>query len=163
MKKNIKFIIVLIIIGLFLWFLGIYPIFKFKGYENSLKKASIRYYDVNYNMLPSGNSVGVLKLKELYSSGYLKDDFYIPYSKKLCSINNSWVKVKKDKKGNYKYYPYLECGVFKSNVDHIGPTIKLKGDSTITLNRGDSYKEFGVLSVKDDKDGKLDINTTLST
>ena len=50
----------------------------------------------------------------------------------------------------------MECGVFKSSVDHTGPTITLAGEEEITINRWEEYKEPGIKSVKDDTDGKID-------
>ena len=62
---------------------------------------------------------------------------------KTILLQNIQKRVIKD--GEYKYYPYLECGVFKSLVDHKGPTIKLNGKEEVTIDRGDTYKDVVVL------------------
>ena len=66
----------------------------------------------------------------------MKEDIYIPYTKKPCSITNSWVKVTK-KDNDYNYIVYLECGAIKSTVYHKGPQITLKGkmEETMTIEK----------------------------
>ena len=73
---------------------------------------------------------------------FLKEDIYIPNSKEPCSLEDSWVKVKRVD-GEYKYYTYLKCGIRQSNVDHEGPKIELNGKKEITITRGGKYKEQG--------------------
>ncbi len=152
--KYLKIIVTLVIIALFVWFIIIWPMYTFKSYEKKTEEAARRYYDLNSTKLPTGNRIATVSLKELYHKAYLSDDFYIPYTKEPCSINDSWVKVRKVK-GEYKYYTYLKCGAMQSNIDNKGPEIKLNGSDTINLNVGDTYKELGVKSVVDNSDGKL--------
>ena len=96
-----------------------------------------------------------LSLSTLYKYSYLKKDFKAPYSSKLCSIDNSWVKVRKEN-DDYRYYVFLDCGFLKSSVDHRGPQIKLVGKNELTINLGEEFNDPGVSSVVDDSDGKLD-------
>lgn len=152
---TIKFLITIAIICSFVWFLVISPMLTFKEYEKTFKEAAERYYDLNSNQLPTGERVKTLSLNALYKDAYLKEDFYVPYSKKPCSLEKSWVKVRRDKNGEYEYLVYLECGTIKSNIDHEGPVIKLKGDEKVTVSIGDEYKDPGVDSVRDAVDGKL--------
>ena len=60
--------------------------------------------------------------------------------------------------GGYAYYTHLKCGNRHSNVDYTGPIINLKGTKKMTINKGDTYKEPGVLTVKDNKDGELKVS-----
>ena len=154
--KYLKISVVVIVLVLFLWFLVLDPLFTFHGYENQIEKAAKRYYEINARELPTGTRVKTLSVQKLFDQSYLKQDFYIPFSKKPCSITESWVKVKQVD-GEYKYYTYLKCGVISSNVDHKGPEITLNGKEEITINLGAKYQEEGVKTVIDNTDGKMDI------
>ena len=154
--KIIRLIIVLAIVGAFVWFLVVSPMMTFKNNEKTLEDAARRYYELNQDQLPTGERVKTLSLNTLYKKSYLKEDFKAPYSNSLCSLEKSWVKVRREN-GEYRYYIYLDCGFMKSSVDHNGPTIKLNGKSEMTLNLGDEFKDPGVSSVVDDTDGKLDV------
>lgn len=159
MKKKhmalIKLLIIISIVAVFIWFLVISPMLQFRGYEAQIKDATKRYYELHSSELPTGERVRTLSLSDLYKAGLLKGTFYVPLTTKACSVENSWAKVKKEN-GHIIYYAYLDCGAMKSNIDHKGPEIKLKGKETITLSLNEEYKEPGVESVIDDKDGKLD-------
>lgn len=155
-KKLIKIAVTCIIIILIVWFLILNPYLKFKSQEKTMTDAGKRYYEVNSKMLPTGEKIGTVTLEKLYDKDYISEDLKIPYSKKICDSKTSWVKVKKVK-GEYKYYSYLKCGVFSSNVDHKGPTITLKGDEEVVLNNGDKYNDPGIESVIDNVDGKISI------
>lgn len=154
--KYLKIASVFVIVVLFLWFLVIHPLLTFKGYESQMEDAAKRYFELNESMLPTGNRVRTVSLQELYDQAYLEEDFYVPLSNNACSITDSWVKVKRED-DDYKYYVYLKCGILSSLVDHSGPEVTLKGDDTITVNRGEKYEELGVESVVDNSDGKLDV------
>lgn len=154
--RNIKILIVVALIAAFVWFLVVSPMITFHKNEESLENAAKRYFEINKEQLPTGERVKTITLKELYNDSYLKEDFYSPYSKKSCSITNSWVKVRR-KNNEFKYYVYLDCGILNSKIDHDGPDIKLNGDSKITLGVDEVYKELGVKSVVDNNDGKLDV------
>ena len=155
--KKIKLIAFIVIFGLAIWFIVVSPIMKFHDNEDKLTAAAKRYFEINSDKLPVGERVKTITLNTLYKEAYLEDDFTVPYTGKVCSLEKSWVKVTKVN-GEYKYYTYLDCGVIKSFVDHEGPIIKLNGDSDITINIGDEYKDLGVSSVVDNEDGKLSID-----
>lgn len=154
--RNIKILIVVALIAAFVWFLVVSPMITFHKNEESLENAAKRYFEINKEQLPTGERIKTITLKELYNDSYLKEDFYSPYSKKSCSITNSWVKVRREN-NEFKYYVYLDCGILNSKIDHDGPDIKLNGDSKITLGVDEVYKELGVKSVVDNNDGKLDV------
>jgi len=160
MQKNymkiIRLVVVFAIVGAFIWFLVLSPMITFRNNENVLKDAAIRYFELNKEQLPTGERVKTLSLNTLYKKSYLKEDFKAPYSNNLCSLEKSWVKVRREN-GEYKYYVYLDCGFMKSSVDHTGPQIKLSGQENITVNMGEEFTDPGVKSVVDDSDGKLDV------
>ena len=161
MLKKIKLVITIVLILVFVWFLIVSPMITFHTNEGRLEDAAKRYFELNSSELPSGENVKTLTLKTLYHKSFIKNDLYIPYTNKTCSIENSWVKVKRVD-GEYKYYTYLECGVLSSTVDHKGPVITLNGDKSISIGKGEEYKESGVKSVVDNTDGKLDVkNVTI--
>ena len=138
------------------WQFMIKPTIDFKHNEKLVEEAARRYYEFNYSQLPTGERVATLKIQQLYDKGFLTEDLYIPNSTKPCDSQNSWVKVRKEN-GEYKYYTYLKCGLQESNVDHKGPVIELNGEKEMTIGLGEEYNEPGVKSVKDDKDGNIDI------
>ena len=157
-KKSFKLLklVVIIAIGcLFAWFLVLSPMIQFHNNEKKLEEAAKRYYELHASELPTGERVKTLSLTKLYNMGILKGTYYIPLSKKTCSVEKSWTKVKKEN-GHYIYYVYLDCGRYKSNVDHTGPKIKLKGKEKITIRINQEYKDPGIESVIDDVDGKID-------
>lgn len=156
--KYIKLIITLTVVGLFVWFLILSPYITFKSNERTMLNAAKRYYEINVDKLPTGTRMSTVTLQTLSREQYIDKDFYVPLSKKACSITKSWVKVKHTSSG-YKYYVYLECGVLKSTTDHKGPVITLNGKDEITINKGDEYKELGVKKVVDNTDGEMDIKT----
>ena len=157
MKKYLKLAIVIVVVVLFLWFLILNPLLTFKGYEKQVEDAAKRYFEINSSQLPTGTRVRTLSVQDLFDQSYLKEDFYVPFSKKPCSITESWVKVRQED-GEYKYYTYLKCGVISSIVDHKGPDITLNGDDSITIDQGSKYEELGVKSVVDNSDGKMNID-----
>lgn len=154
---NIKFIISLIIFGLFVWYLVISPMMKFHDNEKQMINAAKRYFEINSNELPTGKRIKTLSLNTLYSKAYLENDFYVPYTSNVCDQTDSWVKVRKNNSGEYEYLVYLDCGVLQSSIDHTGPEIKLNGSEDVTIGLGSKYKEEGIKSVVDNTDGKLDV------
>lgn len=154
---NIKFIISLIIVGLFVWYLIISPMMKFHDNEKQMINAAKRYFEINSNELPTGKRIKTLSLSTLYSKSYLENDFYVPYTSNVCDQTDSWIKVRKNNSGEYEYLVYLDCGVLQSSIDHTGPEIKLNGSEEVTIGLGSKYKEEGVKSVVDNTDGKLDV------
>lgn len=154
---NIKFIISLIIVGLFVWYLVISPMMKFHDNEKQMINAAKRYFEINSNELPTGKRIKTLSLSTLYSKSYLENDFYVPYTSNVCDQTDSWIKVRKNNSGEYEYLVYLDCGVLQSSIDHTGPEIKLNGSEEVTIGLGSKYKEEGVKNVVDNTDGKLDV------
>lgn len=161
LKKTIKLVITIAIPGLFIYFLIIAPYIEFKSNEKILSDAAKRYYEINSDKLPTGKRVSTVTLKKLFDEAYIKKDIYAPYTNKICSIEQSWVKVVQKEAGEYDYITYLECGVFKSSTDNAGPVIKLKGGNEVTINLGEEYKEPGIESVKDNKDGNIAVKEVI--
>ncbi len=153
--RGIKFLVVFAIIAAFVWFLIVSPMLTFHKNEKVLEDAARRYFELNSEQLPTGERVKALSLNTLYKKSYLKDDFKAPYSNNLCSLDNSWVKVRREN-GEYKYYVFLDCGTLKSSIDHTGPQIKLKGKEKMTINIGEEFKDPGINSVIDKSDGTID-------
>ena len=159
-EKYLKIAVAVIAVVLVAWFFVIYPMTYFHKNEKTLKKAAEHYFEINYNELPTGNNVKTLSFSDLAKEKYV-DDLYIPYTKKNCSVKDSWVKVRKEGDG-YKYYTYLKCGYLSSSVDHEGPEITLEGEKEITIDKGEKYKEQGVKSVFDKKDKEIKVeNVTI--
>lgn len=153
---KIKLLILIVVICLGVWFLGISPILTFRSNEEKLTKAAKRYYELNPDKLPTGERVRTLYLNTLYKESYIENDFKMPYTGKICSIEKSWVKVVRDN-DDYKYYTYLDCGTLKSNIDHDGPKITLNGDTDITVDYGEKFNDPGIKSVVDNVDGKIKV------
>ena len=154
--KKIKIIIFIVLVCLAIWFLGISPIMQFHSNEKKLEDAARRYFELNPTQLPTGERVKTVTLEDLYHKSFIKGDIFIPYTTKTCSVTNSWVKVRREN-GEFKYYTYLECGVLSSTVDHKGPEISLNGDKSVTIGKGEKYKDAGVRSVVDNTDGKMKV------
>ena len=155
--KKWKLIGGIVLVLLFIWFLIVSPYLTFSKNEKSLEEAAKRYFELNPNELPTGERFKTLSLETLYRKSYLKEDLYIPYTNKTCSIKNSWVKVRKEN-GVYQYYTYLKCGILQSRIDHTGPEIELNGETKIQIGLGEEFTDPGVKSVKDKVDGKIDIS-----
>ena len=154
--KKVKLLITVVIIVGFLWFLVISPMITFHSNEKKLEEAAKRYFELNSNQLPTGQRVKTVTLATLYHKSFIKGDIYIPHTTKTCSIENSWVKVKKEN-NDYKYYTYLECGILSSTIDHKGPEITLNGNNSVTVGLGEEFTDSGVKNVVDNVDGKLNI------
>ena len=160
--KHLKFVVIIAIIVAFVWFLVVYPTYKFKQYESTVRNAAKRYYEINSSKLPTGNRVSTVSLQTLSRESYIKEDLYIPYTKDVCSPLNSWVKVTKNEDGSdYKYITYLECGAIKSTVDHKGPQITLKGEKEMSMEVNTEFKDPGIEKIYDKKDGNIDVKETV--
>lgn len=158
-KKIIKIavisFIVLVILG-GVWYFFLYPAKVFKENESSLESAGIRYYEVNRTHLPKdkGRVVSV-SLNTLVKQKYL-EGLYDAHNT-MCDLNESNVKVVSN--GNdYKYYTYLKCGKYESDVDHEGPTITLNGSKTIKVSKGEKFSDPGIKNVVDNVDGKINVS-----
>lgn len=158
--KKVRLLIVIAIACLFVWVLVVSPMLTFKNNEKKLESAAMRYFELNSNQLPTGERIKTVSLGTLYHESYIDSDLYIPLTKKTCSVTNSWVKVRREN-NEYKYYSYLECGLMKSSIDHIGPEIKLNGDDEVTIGLGESFTDPGVKSVTDNTDGKLKVEDVI--
>ncbi len=156
-QKQIKAICICIIVVLVIWFVILSPILKFKKDEKTVEDAAKRYYEINNGQLPTGKKIKTVSLQTLYEKKFIEEDIRASYTNKVCDSKSSWVKVKQQD-NDYKYYVYLDCGLFKSKVDHTGPQIKLKGQDEVTVNKGETYKDSGIDSITDDTDGKIDIS-----
>lgn len=160
MKKNDtknKVVKILIIAGviIILWLLFIFPLIKFNENENTVLEAAKRYLEINKSMLPSEGSTRTIEVMTLLDQKYITD-LRTAYNNNTCKAKNSFVKVKRVK-GEYKYYVYLECGIFKSTVDHDGPVITINGKEKVTIEKDSSFKDPGVKSVVDNTDGTMDV------
>ena len=160
MKKNDtknKVVKILIIAGviIILWLLFIFPLIKFNENENTVLDAAKRYLEINKSMLPSEGSTRTIEVMTLLDQKYITD-LRTAYNNNTCKAKNSFVKVKRVK-GEYKYYVYLECGIFKSTVDHDGPVITINGKEKVTIEKDSSFKDPGVKSVVDNTDGTMDV------
>ena len=154
--NKIRNIIIAAVIILAIVFGIVLPLSQFHNNEKEFEKAVKRYLETYTIYYPTGKNVRTITLNEIYNSGYIKGDYYNPYTRKACSATKSWVKVTKSN-NEYKYYTYLDCGFMKSSVDHNGPTIKLNGNLEIDHDRYEKYKELGVKSVSDATDGNMKI------
>lgn len=154
-KKKITISLIVVIAVALIWFLIISPLIEFKKSEKEVLNAGKRYFEVNKAYLPTGNRIKTISLKTLYNKDFIKEDIKVPNSSSMCDENESWVKVQK-KNNEYNYNVYLKCGIYSSKVDHKGPTITLKGENEITVNKGDKFKDPGIASVSDNTDGKID-------
>lgn len=154
-KKIIKIIIlvVAVIAVLFLlWNYLLYPIQAFKHNEKLLSDAGKRYFEINSRNLPKEEGrVSTVSLEVLIKQKYLDE---LKIKKSYCDIKKSNVKMRIESGAN-SYYTHLQCGSRHSNIDYNGPVITLNGTKKMTINKGDTYTEPGVLSVKDKTDGEI--------
>lgn len=159
-KKIIKILSILgVVVGaiLLVWFIVIYPLIDFNKKEKQLETAAKEYYEKNPHLRPEEGELSVVTLKTLLNQKYIST-LKSTYDRKYCDDTASWVKVRR-KEGKYDYYVNLDCGSMKSNVDHDGPVIKLKGKDEIEIEKGSTYEDEGVASVYDDTDGKMEIDS----
>ena len=149
-----------LLLGFLSWKLVFVKYKEFHDNESKFTKAAKRYYEYHKQALPKKGESRELTLQDLYDMD-LVEDLFVPSSRKLCDVDNSWVRVYIDEKDEYKYYTYLKCGRYQSRVDHEGPEITLKGDTDITVALGSEYTELGVKSAVDKKDGKIDVKNVV--
>lgn len=154
-KKNVTVIIIALIVIIGLWLIIIYPLIKFNENEKTVINATKRYFEINSNKLPREGDIKTISVGDLLDQKYITD-LRTAYNNDTCEARTSWVKVKKVN-GDYKYYVYLKCGIFSSNVDHEGPEIVLNGDDKIEIEKGEKFVDPGVKSVKDNTDGNIDL------
>ena len=162
-NKNIKKVGILILCALFffllaflLWELWLSNYYIFQKEEKTFTEAVQKYYEYRPSLLPKKGEIRSVTLEKLFLENRI-ESLKIPKTETLCDTN-SWVKVYQNDNGEYIYYTYLKCGKYKSSVDHTGPVITLNGDDSVITNFGQEYKDLGVKSVVDDKDGKIDVS-----
>ena len=156
-KKYLSIIavgLVFILFGYVSWEVYFSKIEIFKQEEKKMLESAQRYYSFRKQYLPKEGEYRQVDLKTLYENVEM-DDLYIPKTKKACNLD-SWVRVYM-KDGEYHYITYLECGKYKSKVDHEAPIITLNGNDTFYVAYGSKYEELGVKEVVDNEDGKMDI------
>ena len=149
--------VILVLVLLYIFVIG--PWIEFKGNEKKFTNAIQEYYDRNPGYLPKNDGdYRTMTLQDAYDNGMLSATLFIPNTKRICSFDNSWVRVFKEG-DDYKYYTYLECGFYKSSTDHEGPEITLEGESPVLVYFNGTYEDPGVKSVIDNKDGEMDISS----
>jgi len=157
-RKPIVFFIVvsilLLVVGYVWWMIYDSKLEEFKNNERILEEAVREYYEYRPELLPKSGETREVKLEKLFQEERI-ESIYIPGTKNICDTD-SWVRVRNNE-GTYEYYTYLKCGKYESQIDHNGPEITLKGESTITLHINSTYEELGVESVFDDTDGKMNV------
>lgn len=146
----------LILIGLISWNVFFSRFYIFKGEEKQFLNAVKEFYKYHPEYLPKEGNIRTKTLGEIYEKGRL-EELKIPKGKDICDVEKSWVKVYNDN-GKYVYHTYLKCGFIESGTDHKGPEITLAGDNPLYVSLGDEYNDPGVKSVKDNKDGKIDVS-----
>ncbi|MDD6223948.1 MAG: DUF5011 domain-containing protein [bacterium] len=152
----------IIIIGVLAWQFVFSKYLIFNQREQEFLDAVKQYYESNPSYYPKQGETNEVTLQRLYDNQQISA-LYVPKSKKLCSAD-SWVRIYHNEKDEYEYYVYLECGNFKSKVDHEGPKIELNGEEKIIVDYGKEYQDPGVKSVVDKVDGEIDIkHVTIDT
>lgn len=149
--------IIFITIGIVSWEFFFSRFYEFQTQEKMFLDGTKSYYDTYPRYLPKEGETREITLAELYDAGKV-ETLYVPGSHKLCDTD-SWVRVYKNKNGEYEYFVNLECNKYKSKIDRKGPVIELEGEKTVVVDYGTEYQEPGVKSVVDDMDGKIDIGS----
>ena len=146
---------------LFFFFCYLFPSVQFKKNEKIFFQAGKRYFEINQSMFPKeeGRILSV-SLETLIKQKYLETELSLPYSNESCDIKQSTVRVKNTKNGK-KYYTYLKCQSFESDIDHIGPKITLNGKKHLIISKGSDYKDAGIKNIVDDVDGDISLNKAI--
>ena len=141
----------------FVWVFGFEARFLFREQETEFEEAVRFRFEQKPQWLPKevGDSRKVT-LQDMYDEQRL-ETMLVPKQKKVCD-NTSWVRVIKTGEDEYRYYTYLKCGKYESDIDHTGPEITLNGDNPMYIILGSTYEEPGVSKVYDDTDGEIDVN-----
>ncbi len=163
-KKRLALILAILGASLLLLYL-VYTLFVegyflFRQEEKKFQEAAEYYYFQYPSRLPKkeGEMTSVT-LKELNDLERI-EKLMIPKENDICSLD-SWVRVFKEGE-EYRYYTYLSCGKYQSNVDHEGPTITLNGDNPYYVTVGGEYQDPGIEKVFDDVDQELPVEEVLS-
>lgn len=156
-NKKIKILLfVLVILGLIGF--GAYKIyfeklFLFQENEKLFLERAESYFDINRTHVPKAGDYKNITLQDMYDDALI-DTMFVPKSTKFCSEKNSFVRLINEQ-GVLRYVVYLDCGKFKSKVDHTAPVVVLNGEKKVIVNLYDSYQEQGVKTVVDDYDGLI--------
>ncbi len=155
-NNTISILVISLVIILGLWVIIIYPLIKFNSNEKILENAGKRYFQINNSFLPQEGETKMIDAITLVDKSYM-NSLRTAYNNSECDLKESWVKVRKTS-GEYKYYPYLKCGILKSRVDHTGPIINLKGKDVIEIEKDEKFEDPGINNVKDNTDGDLKVD-----
>lgn len=140
-----------------IWVFGFEAKFLFREQEKEFEEAVQFRFEQKPQWLPKniGDSRKVT-LQDMYDEQRL-ETMLVPKQKKVCD-NTSWVRVIKTGEEEYRYYTYLKCGQYESDIDHTGPEITLNGDNPMYIILGTTYEDPGVSKVQDDTDGNIDVS-----
>lgn len=157
-SKGVKIIFVIAIIFILAGF-GSYKLyfeklFIFQENEKMFLKGVEDYFLINKTFVPKNGDYKNVTLQDMYDNG-LVEALHVPKSNKFCSEDNSFIRLINEK-GVLRYVTYLECGKFKSKVDHTSPVIVINGDKKVIVNLYDNYQDKGIKTVIDDYDGVID-------
>lgn len=156
-NKKLKILLfILVILGLIGY--GSYKIyfeklFLFQESEKLFLERVESYFDINRTHVPKAGDYKTITLQDMYDDALI-ETMYVPKSTKFCNEKNSFVRLVNEQ-GILRYVVYLDCGKFKSKVDHTAPVVVLNGEKKVIVNLYDSYQEEGVKSVVDDYDGLI--------
>ena len=158
LTKNVKIVsligILFILIGYGSYKLYFEKLFIFQENEKKFLASVQNYFVINKTFLPKDDNYKTVTLQDMYDNALI-DAVHVPKSSKFCSEDNSFVRAINED-GIIRYVVYLECGKFKSKVDHTSPVIVLNGDKKIIVDLYDSYTDEGLKTVVDDYDGVID-------
>ena len=159
-SKSVKIIFVIaimfILIGYGSYKLYFEKLFIFQEYEKMFLKSVEDYFLINKTFVPENGDYKNVTLQDMYDNGLI-EALHVPKSDNFCNEDNSFIRLINEK-GILRYVTYLECGKFKSKVDHTSPVIVINGDKKVIVNLYDSYQDAGLKTVIDDYDGVIDIS-----
>lgn len=159
-SKTVK-IVISVLISIILIAFASYKIyfeklFIFKEQEKLFLSGVLRYFEINKTFVPKTGDYKTLTLQDMYTEK-LVETLYVPKKLKFCDVNSSFIRVINEN-GTLRYVTYLDCGKFKSKVDHTSPVVVLNGEKKIIVDLYSGYQEPGIKTVVDDKDGVIDNN-----
>ncbi len=164
-NKILKWSLILCIavfVFVFVWFGYFSPMRAFKKNEEIFFQAGKKYFEVNQNSLPKDeNRILSVSMETLVKQKYLDRELTISNGTVDCDIKKSTVRAKNTKNGQ-KYYTYLKCASFESDIDHEGPTIEMNGEENMVISRGSNYQDAGIKSVKDNIDGVISTSSVIT-
>ena len=157
-SKNVKILsligILFILIGYGSYKFYFEKLFIFQENEKKFLASVQNYFVINKTFVPKDDNYKTVTLQDMYDNALI-EALHVPKSSKFCSEDNSFVRAINED-GIIRYVVYLDCGKFKSKVDHTSPVIVLNGDKKIIVNLYDSYTDEGIKTVVDDYDGVIE-------